>query len=76
MAARQQAAVDEANQAQRLAQGPRLRDLIRDDLLPKLRDEQSGAASLTASLPPLQAPALQQPGEPEVASWALPPAPR
>ncbi len=76
MAVRQQAAVDEATQAQRIAEGPRLKDLIRDDVVPKLREEQAGAAALTGALPPLQAPAVQQPGEPEVASWTLPNAPR
>ncbi len=76
MAAREQAAVDEATRAQNISQGPRLTDLIRDDVLPTLRDEQAGAVSLTAALPPLQTPAVQQPGEPAVASWALPNAPR
>lgn len=76
MVAREQAAVDEAVQAQKLAQGPQLAGLIADQVVPTLRQEEAGAASLTSALPPLQAPALQQPGSPPVASWTLPNAPR
>ncbi len=75
MSFREQAAADEALHAQRISQGPQLTALIRDDLLPKLRDERAAAASLSGAMP-LEPPAVQQPGEPEVASWTLPDAPR
>lgn len=76
MEARTQAAADEAVHGQKLARGEQLAGLIGDQVLPSLRQEEAGAANLTAALPPLQAPALQQPGEVEVVSWTLPPAPR
>jgi predicted outer membrane protein len=69
MVAREQAAVDEAVQAQKLAQGPQLAGLIARDVVPSLRQEEASAASLTSSLPPLRPPAVQQPGEPSVANW-------
>ena len=75
MVARTQAAADEAVQAQKLAQGPRLAGLLGDQIA-GLRQEEARATDLVSALPPLQAPALQQPGEVEVVSWTLPPAPQ
>ena len=69
MVARAQAAVDEAVQAQKLAQGRQLAGIIAKDVVPSLRQEEASAASLTSALPPLQPPAVQQPGEPSVANW-------
>jgi predicted outer membrane protein len=69
MVARTQAAVDEAVQAQNLARGPRLANLIGSEVIASLRQEEASAVSLTSALPPLQPPAVQQPGEPSVANW-------
>jgi len=69
MVAREQAAVDEAVQAQKIARGPQLAGIIADDVVPSLRQEEASAVSLTSALPPLQPPAVQQPGEPSVANW-------
>lgn len=69
MVAREQAAVDEATQAERLAQGPQLAGIIASDVIPSLRQEHANAVSLTSALPPLQPPVVQQPGEPSVIHW-------
>jgi predicted outer membrane protein len=73
MVAREQAAIDEAVKARALARAPRLESLI-GEMAETLRQEEADAAALTSTLPRLQAPALQQPGEPAVVSWAPPPA--
>jgi predicted outer membrane protein len=69
MNARAQADIDQASQAQRLAQGPNLSALIGDKIVPGLADEQTGATSLAAALPPLPPPGTQYPGDPSYASW-------
>lgn len=68
MVAREQAAVDEAVQAQKLARGPQLAGLIGNEVIPSLRQEEARATSLTSALP-VPPPAVQQPGDPSSASW-------
>jgi predicted outer membrane protein len=75
MVAREQAAVDVATKAETLVRGPRLAALLRETV-PGLLQEQADAMQLSATLPPLQAPAVQMPGEPPVVSWTPPAAPR
>lgn len=69
MVAREQAAVDQAVQAQKLARGPQLAGLLASDVIPTLRQEEARATSLTSALPSLPPPAVQQPGEPSSVSW-------
>jgi predicted outer membrane protein len=69
MNARAQADIDMAREAQRLAQGPNLSALIGENIVPRLADEQTGATTLAAALPPLPPPGVQHPGDPSFASW-------
>ena len=64
-----QADVDHASEGARLAQSQGLETLIRDSILPRLADQQSGATTLAAALPPLPPPGVQHPGDPSPASW-------
>jgi len=64
-----QADVDHALEAERLAQGPSLHALIRDSILPRLVEQEYGATTLVAVLPPLPPPAVQQPGGFPYPSW-------
>jgi predicted outer membrane protein len=69
MNARAQADVDQAAKAERLAQSSQLEAMIRDNVLPRLQGQESGAMSLTAALPTLPPPGVQHPGDPSTASW-------
>jgi hypothetical protein len=69
MDARAQADVDHAAEAERIALGPRLEGLIRDEITPRLQGEQFRARTLVASLPPLPPPGVQHPGDPATANW-------
>ena len=69
MNAQAQGDLDQAKQAEKLAFGPQLGALIRDSIIPRLANQETGASTLAAALPPLPPPGVQHPGDPSFASW-------
>jgi predicted outer membrane protein len=69
MNAQAQADVDQATKAAQLAFRPGLQGLIRNNILPRLAGQESGATALASALPVLPPQVLQQPGGFPYPSW-------